>query len=150
MLGWFRGKKQHVAPPFGDRFTSPPEPMQGLYTGTLLARKERTWAGCVVMPDEVDRMPTVLLLRLGELCAPLKWLELEREPALVAAARGWRGQGHPPYEIREDALLGAADAERLGAAVGGEVTLRGVAYPMYMTGGFAPARIWGLYVRPAP
>lgn len=148
-MPWFRRKPKYVAPTHGDRLTSPPDPVEGTYSGTLVARKERTWAGCVIMPNEAERMPTVLLLQLGDRCAPLKWLPAEREMELIAVVQTRRDPRTPPSPIPEDPLLGPADAERLGAAVGDTVTVRGVAYPMYVTGTIMPIHIWGLYVRPA-
>ena len=125
---------------WGDLWTAPPSPRTGTFRGTLLARPERTWAGCTMMPNEV--LPTILLLHADGRSAPLKWLEPGREAELA----GVRPK-HATW-INEDPLLLEADAARLGASIGDEVALTGVAYPMYMAGTIVGIKIWGLYVRP--
>jgi hypothetical protein len=94
-----------------------------------------------MMPGEV--LPTILLLHVDGAAAPLKWLDTAREAALA------RVRPSKAAWIDTDPLLLEADAPRLCAAVGDEVALTGVAYPMYMAGTIAGIKIWGLYVRPA-
>jgi hypothetical protein len=145
MLRWLFGRRRATTPPpsamqWGDLWTAPPSPRTGTFRGTLIARPERTWAGCTMMPGEV--YPTILLLHAEGRSAPLKWLDPDREAQLAAT---------PPSKatwITDDPLLLEADAPRLHAAVGDEVVLTGVAHPMYMAGTIAGITIWGLYVRP--
>lgn len=146
MLRWLFGRRRAAPSPpareWGDLWTAPPARRTGTFRGTLLARPERTWAGCTMMPGEV--LPTILLLHAEGRSAPLKWLDPGREPTLAAT---------PPAKatwITDDPLLLEADAPRLGAALGEDVTLTGVAYPMYMAGTIVGITVWGLYVRPTP
>jgi hypothetical protein len=95
-----------------------------------------------MMPNEYERMPTVLMLSIGDRLAPLKWLDADRQEELagVSPARA--------FPIAGDRLLDETDAARLGGAIGTEVRVQGVGFPMYRTGTYAPVTIWGLYARP--
>jgi hypothetical protein len=144
MLRWLFGRRRPAPtePPalqWGDLWTAPPSRRTGTFRGTLLARPERTTAGCTMMPGEVH--PTLLLLHAEGRSAPLKWLDPDRE-ATLAAVRPEKATW-----ITDDPLLLDTDAPRLGAAIGDEVELTGVAYPMYMAGTIVGIKIWGLYVR---
>lgn len=145
MLRWLFGRRRAAPAPapamqWGDLWTAPPSRRTGTFRGTLLARPERTWAGCSMMPGEVH--PTLLLLHAEGRSAPLKWLDPARE-AELAAVRPEKASW-----ITDDPLLLDTDAPRLHAAIGDEVELTGVAYPMYMAGTIVGIKIWGLYVRP--
>lgn len=146
MLRWLFGRRRAPAAftpgamQWGDLWTSPPAQRTGTFRGTLIARPERTTAGCTMMPGEV--LPTLLLLHAEGRSAPLKWLEPGREAALA------RVPAHKARWASDDPLLLEPDAPRLGARVGDEVELTGVASPMYMAGTVVGITIWGLYVRP--
>lgn len=149
MLRWLFGRRRAAPAPapasapamqWRDLWTAPPRQRTGTFRGTLIARPERTWAGCTMMPNEV--YPTILLLHAEGRSAPLKWLDPAREAELAAV------RPDKATWITDDPLLRDTDAPRLGAAIGDEVALTGVAYPMYMAGTIAGIKIWGLYVRP--
>jgi hypothetical protein len=125
-----------------DLLTAPTMPRAGTFRGVLSVRKERTSAGCVMTTAEKANLPEILLLAIGEQQAPLKWLEPGREDQLARAATD------DAFPIAADPLLTATDAQRLGGAIGGQVELHGVAYPMYATGTIVAIVVWGLYVRP--
>jgi hypothetical protein len=105
----------------------------GIVRGRLVARQERTEAGCTIMEGESRFYPTLLLLEIGELLAPMKWLVDE------GAVDRKRTSSDP-------LLLG--DDTRLGK-LGDEVSVYAVPAPMYTTGTIYAFPIWGFYVRPA-
>lgn len=145
ILKWLRRAPSATSatePSSDDLFYDPPSPRTGTFRGVLTARKLATGPSEGITPDDYSSMPTLLLLVLGDKLAPLKWLDSERADVLANTSV------NKPWPIDADPLLIEADAVRLGAQVGAEVTLEGVVYPMYITGCIAPFVIWGLYVRP--
>lgn len=114
----------------------------GTFRGVLIAEKLLTMPDQRASYDDLVHMPTLLLLVLGDKIAPLKWLDSERADVLANTPV------NEAWPIAADPLLVEADAARLGAQVGAEVTLEGVAYPVYCRGCYAILHIWGLYVRP--
>jgi len=131
---FWRKKKAPATRDYNGLYTWAPIDAPGVVRGKLVARQERTTAGCTIMPGEHLSYPTLLLLQIGDLLAPLKWLTDE------AALRDQR--------ITEAPLLVEADAARLGK-LDGDVSLYAVPGPMYMTGTIVGITIWGLHVRPA-
>lgn len=126
--------------------------------GWLRVVSVRTWAGCMVEPEEESRYPRIVTLELANplgVHAALKLFpsDSKARDSIRRELRRYSGKpASPPFEREQEPLLTELELERLqhlkGACEGQSFCGKGLSYPMFRAGGVFSFAIWGFYLEP--